>query len=113
MMAIWPEGGGIPANEEELHGQQQEGLRGALRGREELLPRAVDLRRRVSGQGRHACVVAKPILPLSTEYRVTIPLVQNLRLTSRQKFRFGLARPGQTRPKRNFSLEGNRRFCTS
>ena len=47
MMTIWPEGGGIPANEEELHGQQQEGLRDALRGREELLPRALDLRRRV------------------------------------------------------------------
>ena len=26
-------------------------------------------------------------------YRVTIPLVQNLPLTSKQKFRFGLARP--------------------
>ena len=46
-------------------------------------------------------------------YRVTIPLVQNLQLTSRQKFRFGLARPGQAKPKRNFCLEINWRFCTS
>ena len=29
-------------------------------------------------------------------YRVTIPLVQNLLLTSKQKFRFGLARTGQS-----------------
>ena len=44
---------------------------------------------------------------------MTIQLVQNLLLTSRQKFRFGLARPGQARPKRNFCLEVNWRFCTS
>ena len=36
------------------------------------------------------------------KYRVTIQLVQNLPLTSNQKFRFGLARLGQSRPKRNF-----------
>ena len=47
------------------------------------------------------------------EYRVTIPLVQNLQLTSRRKFHFGLARPGQARPKQNFCLEVNWRFCTS
>ena len=35
-------------------------------------------------------------------YRVTIPLVQNLQLTSKQKFRFGLALPDLVRPKRNF-----------
>ena len=46
-------------------------------------------------------------------YRVTIPLVKNLQLTSRQKFRFGLACPGLARPKRNFCLEVNWRFCTS
>ena len=42
-MTIWLKGGGVSANTEELHGQQQEGLRDALRGREELLPRALDL----------------------------------------------------------------------
>ena len=55
--------------------------------------------------------------PLPSEnvdfYRVTIQLVQNLRLTSRQKFRFGLVCPGLARPKRNFCLEVNWRFCTS
>ena len=43
-------------------------------------------------------------------YRVTITLVQNLLLTSKQKFRFGLARAGQVRPKRNFWFEVNGRF---
>ena len=38
-------------------------------------------------------------------YRVTIQLVANLPLTSKQKFRSGLARPGQARPKRNFWFE--------
>ena len=46
-------------------------------------------------------------------YRVTIPLVQNLMLSSKQKFRFGLARPGKARPKRNLCFEVNRRFRTS
>ena len=31
------------------------------------------------------------------KYRVTIPLVQNLLLTSKQKFRFGMAWPGKNR----------------
>ena len=31
-------------------------------------------------------------------YRVTYQVVKNLLLTSKQKFRFGLARPGQARP---------------
>ena len=44
------------------------------------------------------------------EYRVTIPLVQNLLLTSRQKFHFGLARPGQAKPKRDYCFEVNGRF---
>ena len=43
-------------------------------------------------------------------YRVTITLVQNLLLTSKQMFRFGLARAGQVRPKRNFWFEVNGRF---
>ena len=43
-------------------------------------------------------------------YRVTIPLVQNLPLTTKQKFRFDLGRPGEARPKRNFCFEVNRRF---
>ena len=46
-------------------------------------------------------------------YRVTIQLVANFLLTAKQKFRFGLARPGQTMPKRNFCLEVNGRFATS
>ena len=45
-------------------------------------------------------------------YRVTHHVVQNLPLTSKQKFSFRLARPGQARPKRNFSFAVNRRFCT-
>ena len=47
---------------------------------------------------------------MEMDYRVTIPLVQNLPLTSKQKFRFGLAMPGQIRPKRNSSFEDNGRF---
>ena len=47
------------------------------------------------------------------KFRVTIPLVQHLQLTSRQKFRFGLACPDLARPRRNFCLVVNRRFCTS
>ena len=35
-------------------------------------------------------------------YRVTIPLVQNLPLTSKEEFRFGLARPGQTKAEHLF-----------
>ena len=46
-------------------------------------------------------------------YRVTRLLAQNLLLTSKVKFRFSLARPGQAKPKRNFCLEVNRRFCTT
>ena len=42
------------------------------------------------------------------EYRVTIQLVQNLPLTSKQKFRFGLARPHGL----DICFEVNRRFCT-
>ena len=46
-------------------------------------------------------------------YRVTISLVQNLLLTSEQKFRFGLTCPALARPKQNFCFEVNRRFWTS
>ena len=46
-------------------------------------------------------------------YRVTEQLVQNTPLSSKQKFRFGLARPGQARLKRNYCFEFNGRFCTS
>ena len=45
-------------------------------------------------------------------YRVTHQVVQNLPLTSKKKFSFGLARPGQARPKQNFTFEVNRRVCT-
>ena len=41
-------------------------------------------------------------------YRVTRLLVQNLPLTSKVKFRFGLAWPGQARPKRNFTFWSQR-----
>ena len=50
---------------------------------------------------------------LEQYYRVTITLVQNLLLTSKPKFRFGLARAGQGRPKRNFWFEVNGRFRTN
>ena len=46
-------------------------------------------------------------------YRVTIQLVMNLPLTSKQKFRFGLARTGLDRPNRNFCFEVNEGFDTS
>ena len=55
----------------------------------------------------------KVSLLFRARYRVTIQLVGNLPLTSKQKFHFGLARPGQARPKRNLSFEVNRRFVTS
>ena len=38
--------------------------------------------------------------------------MQNLLLTLKQKFCFGLARTGQARPKRTFYFEVNGRFCT-
>ena len=38
--------------------------------------------------------------------------MQNLPLTSKVKFRFGLACPGLARQKRNFTFEVNGRFCT-
>ena len=43
-------------------------------------------------------------------HRVTIQVGPNLPLTSKQKFRFGLAWPGLVRPKRNFCFEVNGRF---
>ena len=46
-------------------------------------------------------------------YKVTIQLVANLPLTSKLKFRFGLACPCLARPKRNFGFEVNGRFATS
>ena len=54
-----------------------------------------------------------PYGPAAPLYRVTIQLVANLPLTSEQRSRFGLARPGQARPKRNFCYEDNGRFATS
>ena len=50
---------------------------------------------------------------LAGMYRVTIQLVQNLPLTTKQKLRFGLTRPGKARPKRHFCFEVNGRFCTT
>ena len=46
-------------------------------------------------------------------YRVTIQLVTKLLLTSKQNFSFGLARPGEARPKQNFYFEVSGRFVTS
>ena len=43
-------------------------------------------------------------------YRVTHHVRQNIPLTSKQKFRFGLARPAHARPKRNSCFDVNRRF---
>ena len=48
---------------------------------------------------------------INLNYRVTRLLVQNLPLTSKVKFRFGLARPGQARPKRNFTLKSTGGFA--
>ena len=45
-----------------------------------------------------------------TRYRVTHQVGQNLLWTSKQKFRFGLSRPGLARPKRNFCFEVNIMF---
>ena len=45
--------------------------------------------------------------------RVTHQVVTNHQLTSKQKFRFGRARPGQARPKWNFCFEVIRRFITT
>ena len=44
-------------------------------------------------------------------YRVTHLLVQNLLLTSKVKFSFSLAWPGQARPKRNLTFEVNGGFA--
>ena len=46
-------------------------------------------------------------------YRVTHLLVQNLTLTSKVKFHFGLVCPGLAKLKRNFTFEVNGWFCTS
>ena len=43
-------------------------------------------------------------------YRVTIQLVQNLPLTSKHKFHFGMDWPGLARPKLNFCFDINGRF---
>ena len=44
-------------------------------------------------------------------YSVTHHIVQNLLLTSKQKFRFGLARPSRARTKQNFSLKSTGGFA--
>ena len=45
------------------------------------------------------------------KYRVTQHVGSNLPLTSIQKFRLGLARPGQGWPKWNFCFDVNGKFC--
>ena len=46
---------------------------------------------------------------ITSEYRVTHQVGSNFPLTSKQKFRFGLACPDLARPKRNFSFDVNGR----
>ena len=50
---------------------------------------------------------------LQMKYRVTHHVRQNLLLTSKQEFRFGLAWAGLARPKRNFCFKVNGRFWTT
>ena len=50
---------------------------------------------------------------LGFNYKVTHHVVRNLPLTSKQKFRFGLARQGQARPKRNFCFDVKWEVLTS
>ena len=49
-------------------------------------------------------------IPKENTYRVTHQVRQNLLLTSKHKFRFGLASPGYARPKQNLCFDVNRRF---
>ena len=54
----------------------------------------------------------KPInLGAYEQCRVTDQLVQNLLLTLKQKFHFGLACPSLARPKRNLCFEVNKLLC--
>ena len=46
-------------------------------------------------------------------YRATHQVLANLPLTTKQKFCFGLARPGQDKPKQNFCFDVNGRFATT
>ena len=61
----------------------------------------------------HSLFTLSFLVKLEGHYRVTHQVVPNLLLTSKQKFHFGLARPGQARPKWNICFEVNGRFCTS
>ena len=63
--------------------------------------------------GAVSVVVVAAVTGALKLYRVTHQVVTSLPLTSKQKFRFGLARPDLSRPKRNFCIEVNGRFCTS
>ena len=62
------------------------------------------------GISHHNAIKAQPTTDFPNKYRVTHLLGSNLLLTSKQKLRFGLARSGQARPKRNFCLDVNGRF---
>ena len=64
------------------------------------------------GYGQIGLIINSPLVKIVDLYRVTQNVGQNLLLTSNQKFRFGLARPGQAKPSQNgtFVLNVNRRF---
>ena len=64
------------------------------------------------GYGQMGLIINSPLVKIVDLYRVTQNVGQNLLLTSNQKFRFGLARPGQAKPSQNgtFVLNVNRRF---
>ena len=57
--------------------------------------------------------ITKAVRNMNNMYRVTHHIVQNLPLTSKHKFCFGLAMPGHARPKRNICFEINGRFWTT
>ena len=64
------------------------------------------------GYGQIGLIINSPLVKIVDLYRVTQNVGQNLLLTSNQKFRFGLARPGQAKPKWNYCFEVNGRFTT-
>ena len=58
-------------------------------------------------------VNADKVSEVVIRYRVTQQVVANLPLTSKQKFRFGLAWTGLTRSKQNLCIKVNGRFGTT
>ena len=91
----------IPGRSRRRRGRTRSAARPGSRGRSQ------------SSGCRAGCPGCKSKLHGWLLYRVTHQVDLNLPLTSNQKFRFGLARPGQARPKRNFFFEVNGRFWSS